>query len=85
MTPHRGTSLDSSRLAEAGFYGMLNYKLASLRSIDVSVLMQQHAQKGEGLAVFQTSHLPGAIMVSRAKDHNLYLGDAVDEAIGFTA
>ena len=59
--PHRGASL-----AEAGLYGMLY----------LSVLMQQHAQIGEGLATFQmlTSHLRGAIMVAPTKDHNLCCG-----------
>ena len=52
--PHGGASL-----AEAGLHGML----------DLSVLMKQHAQVGEGLAAFQmlTSRLPGAIMVSPTK------------------
>ena len=69
--PHGGTSL-----AEAGLHGML----------DLSVLMEQHSQVGEGLAALQTltSHLSGAIMVSSTKDHNLCLGDADDEAIGCT-
>ena len=70
--PHGGASL-----AEAGLHGML----------DLSVLMKQHAQVGEGLAALQmlTSHLPGAIMVSSTKDNNLCLGDADGEAIGCTA
>ena len=31
-----------------------------------------------------TSHLPGAVMVSRTKDHNLCFGDADGEAIRST-
>ena len=69
--PHRNASL-----AEAGLYSML----------DLSILMKQHAQIGEGLAAFQmlTSHLPGAVMVSSTKDHNLCFGDNDGEAIGCT-
>ena len=69
--PHRDASL-----AEAGSHGML----------DLSVLMKQHAQIGEGLAAFQmsTSHLPGAVMVSPTKDHNFCFGEADGEAIGCT-
>ena len=69
--PHGGASL-----AEAGLHGML----------DLSVLMKQHAQVGEGPAALQmlTSHLPGAIMVSSTKDNDLCLGDADGEAIRCT-
>ena len=53
---------------------------------DLAVLMQQHTQIGEGFAAFQmlTSHLPGAVMVSSTKDHNLCFGDADGEAFGCT-
>ena len=69
--PHRGAGL-----AEADLCGMH----------DLSVLMKKHAQIGGGLAAFQmlTSHLPGAIMVSPTKDHNLYFGDTDGEAISCT-
>ena len=54
--------------------------------LDLSILMKQHTQIGEGLAAFQmlTSHLPGAVTVSSTKDHNLCFGVADGEAIGGT-
>ena len=61
-------------VAEAGSYSML----------DLSVLMKQHAQIGEGLAAFQmlTSHLPSAVIVSPPKTTTSVLGMLTDGGCG---